>query len=227
MIEARSQLGNPGGDRRGAAPPLRRADRRTRCCLAARRELQTIIETSKTEVSRTSTAQIKLRELQQDVATSREVLSTFLQRAKETREQEQISIPMPASFRRHCSGVPSWPVNILVLGLGAFAGLGFGVVRALAGEAVGSDRAIDLARSGTERARAVPSAVAGERTSSLLKLGRRGAMLRAESGDGELGRALVAVSEPDGPADGAYRRASCNCSRHSNRIATRIIRPPS
>jgi polysaccharide biosynthesis transport protein len=209
MIEARSQLGEIQAEidaelRRLSGALIAEHDVASR----RERELQTIIETSKTEVSRTSTAQIKLRELQQDVATSREVLGTFLQRAKETREQEQISIPYarvvsPAT----APAVPSWPVNILVLGLGAFAGLGFGVVRALAGEQLAPTvRSTSRAPALSEHALfPVPSLVSGP--PSLLKLGRRGAMLRAESGDGELGRALVAVSEPDGPADGAYRQS--------------------
>jgi len=172
------------------------------------RELQSIIETSKTEVSRTSTAQIKLRELQQDVATSQEVLGTFLQRAKETREQEQISIPYarvvsPAT----APAVPSWPINILVLGLGAFAGLGLGIVRALATEQLAPTvRSTSRAPAMSEHALfPVPSLVSAP--PSLLKLGRRGATLRNESGEGELGRALVAVSEPDGAADSAYRQS--------------------
>lgn len=209
MIEARSQLGEIQAEIDAELRRLSGALTAEHDVASRReRELQTIIETSKTEVSRTSTAQIKLRELQQDVATSREVLGTFLQRAKETREQEQISIPYarvvsPAT----APAVPSWPINILVLGLGAFAGLGFGIVRALAGEQLAPTvRSTSRAPAMSEHALfPVPSLVSGP--PSLLKLGRRGATLRAESGEGELGRALVAVSEPDGPADGAYRQS--------------------
>ncbi|WP_439542992.1 GumC family protein [Hyphomicrobium sp.] len=209
MIEARSQLGEIQAEIDAELRRLSGALTAEHDVASRReRELQTIIETSKTEVSRSSTAQIKLRELQQDVATSRDVLGTFLQRAKETREQEQISIPYarvvsPAT----APAVPSWPINILVLGLGAFAGLGFGIVRALAGEQLAPTvRSTSRAPALSEHALfPVPSLVSGP--PSLLKLGRRGATLRAENGEGELGRALVAVSEPDGPADGAYRQS--------------------
>ena len=171
-------------------------------------ELQRLIETSKDEVSRTSTAQIKLRELEQDVATSREVLGTFLQRAKETREQEQISVPYtrvvsPAT----APAKPSWPINILVLGLGAFAGLGVGVVRALAGEQLDTSvrhdsRALAFGDLALFPVPALEHGVAG-------RLGgpSRAIKLRKKPGDTDLGQALVAVSEPEGPAEGAYRQS--------------------
>lgn len=204
LIEARSQLAEIQAEINAELRRITGALSADHDMAARReRELSSIIEASKTEVSRSSTAQIKLRELQQDVATSRDVLGTFLQRAKETREQEQISVPYarvvsPAT----APAIPNGPTKIMVLGLGAFAALGLGVVWALAREQL-----TPTVRS-TSRAPAlsghslfpVPTLVAA--TPSLLKLGRRD-----ENGDGELGRALVAVSEPDGAADGAYRQS--------------------
>ncbi len=209
LIEARSQLSKIKGEINAELKRISGA-LSTEADVAARREreLQTLIEKSKGEVARTTTAQIKLRELQQDVATSREVLGTFLQRAKETREQEQISIPYarvvsPAT----APALPSWPVNILVLGLGACAGLGLGIVRALAGEQ------LDPTVRTTSRADALrdyalfPVPTLSPGAPSLLRVGRLGTRHRKESGEGELGRALVAISEPDGPTDGAYRQS--------------------
>ena len=96
------------------------------------RELSNQLEASKSEVTRTNTAQIKLRELDQEVAASRELLRLFLARAKETQEQQNTSTPdarvitfpsMPAK--------PAKPVTWLVLALGLVGGLGLGLASAL------------------------------------------------------------------------------------------------
>ncbi len=170
------------------------------------RELQRVIETSKAEVSRTSTAQIKLRELEQDVATSREVLGTFLQRAKETREQEQISVPYarvvsPAT----APAKPSWPINILVLGLGAFAGLGIGVVRALAGEQLDPSVRLTPRLAGRVDYALFPIPALPVSLQRRLVSPRR--IAAGAKSENDLGRALVALAEPDGPAESAYRQS--------------------
>ena len=63
--------------------------------IAANREAEVArqLETTKIEVGRTNTAQIKLRELDQEVAASRELMRVFLARSKETDEQQKISAP--------------------------------------------------------------------------------------------------------------------------------------
>ncbi|MCB1506690.1 MAG: hypothetical protein KDJ47_17120 [Hyphomicrobiaceae bacterium] len=95
-------------------------------------ELSRTLQTSREEVSRTNTAQIRLRELEQEVNTSRDLLNTFLTRAKQTQEQQNLSITearviSPASVPSR----PSKPISWLVLALGLLGGAGFGVARAL------------------------------------------------------------------------------------------------
>ena len=68
--------------------------------LSRERDIGAQLEKAKEEVRRANTAQIKARELEQDVATSRELMGVFLQRAKETQEQQNISTPMRVSSRR-------------------------------------------------------------------------------------------------------------------------------
>lgn len=176
--------------------------------IARERELQRVIETSKIEVSRTSTAQIKLRELEQDVATSRDVLGTFLQRAKETREQEQISVPYarvvsPAT----APAKPSWPINILVLGLGVFAGLGIGVVRALAGEQLDTSVRLTPRTTGHGGLPFYPVPALGHSLTGRIGVPRRLSAARNKPEGADLGRALVAISEPESPAETAYRQS--------------------
>lgn len=90
------------------------------------------LETTKAEVSRTNTAQIKQRELDQEVSASRELMRVFLARSKETDEQQKISAPdarmiSPPSVPSRASK----PVPALILALGLLGGLAAGVARAL------------------------------------------------------------------------------------------------
>ena len=96
------------------------------------RDLSNQLETAKDEVTRTNTAQIKLRELDQEVSASRELLRLFLGRAKETQEQQNTSTP-DARIITHPSipTKPSKPLTGLVLALGLIGGLGLGLASAL------------------------------------------------------------------------------------------------
>jgi polysaccharide biosynthesis transport protein len=96
------------------------------------RELSRTLETAKLEVSRTNTAQIKLRELEQEVAASRELMRVFLARSKETDEQQKITTPdarviSPASVPTR----PAKPIPALILAMGLLGGLATGLARAL------------------------------------------------------------------------------------------------
>ena len=96
------------------------------------RELTKALELAKSEVGRTNTAQIKQRELEQEVAASRELMRVFLARSKETDEQQKISAPdarmiSPPSVQSR----PTKPVPMLILALGLLGGLAAGVARAL------------------------------------------------------------------------------------------------
>jgi len=99
---------------------------------AREREVVKTLETAKSEVGRTNTAQIKQRELEQEVTASRELLRIFLARAKETDEQQRITsldarVISPASVPTR----PAKPVPALILGLGLLGGLAAGISRAL------------------------------------------------------------------------------------------------
>ncbi len=96
------------------------------------RELSKALETTKEEVGRTNTAQIKQRELDQEVAASRELMRVFLARSKETDEQQKLSTPdarmiSPPSLPSR----PSKPIPALILALGLLGGMAVGVARAL------------------------------------------------------------------------------------------------
>ncbi len=96
------------------------------------REITATLERSKSEVGRTNTAQIKLRELEQEVTASRELLRIFLGRAKELQEQQSIATPdarviSPAAVPTQ----PSKPLTWLILSLGLLGGLGLGIAGAL------------------------------------------------------------------------------------------------
>ena len=95
-------------------------------------ELQRTLDRSKEDVSRTNTAQIRLRELEQEVSASRDLLNTFLNRAKQTQEQQNLAVSeariiSPASVPTR----PSKPLTLLILALGLLGGLGLGIARAL------------------------------------------------------------------------------------------------
>jgi polysaccharide biosynthesis transport protein len=96
------------------------------------REIMKALELAKTEVARTNTAQIKQRELDQEVAASSELMRLFLARSKETEEQQKVTTPdarviSPPSMPTR----PSKPIPALILGLGLLSGLGLGLGRAL------------------------------------------------------------------------------------------------
>lgn len=95
-------------------------------------ELERSLDRVKDDVSRANTAQIRLRELEQDATASRDVLNTFLTRAKQTQEQQNIAL---AEARVISPAIvpakPSKPITPLVLALGLLGGLGLGIAYAL------------------------------------------------------------------------------------------------
>jgi len=133
LIEARSQLAEI---RHQINAELKRVSTsaRSEYQIAANRvdELLRTLEGSKREVGRANTAQIRLRELEQDAATSRDLLNTFLTRAKQTQEQQNLAVAearviSPASVPTR----PSKPLTWLILALGMVGGMGLGLSRAI------------------------------------------------------------------------------------------------
>jgi polysaccharide biosynthesis transport protein len=105
--------------------------------LSREREIVRAIEKAKEEIARTNTAQIKLRELEQEVTTSRELLGAFLARAKETLEQANLSTPESRVITP--ARIPTKPSSsspLLLLTLGLLGGLGLGIARALIGDSL-------------------------------------------------------------------------------------------
>lgn len=96
------------------------------------REIVATLRGLEGEVAVTTTAQIKLRELEREADASREVLRAFLARAKETQQQQELQITdarviTPAAVPPR----PSAPNVPLVLAFAGLSGLAFSVLRAL------------------------------------------------------------------------------------------------
>lgn len=179
--------------------------------IAASRERAVVkaIEQAKEEISRTNTAQIKLRELEQEVATSRELLGAFLARAKETLEQTNLSTPesrviSPAAVPTRASS----PSPILVLSLGLLGGLGAGIARALIGDTLDPNlrRATDIAKaSGMQAVAGLPVIGATSALSWLTQRWRSGDIGVANAlGFSDV---LRAVNDTNGTFAPAYRQA--------------------
>jgi polysaccharide biosynthesis transport protein len=99
------------------------------------KEVSAQIEKSKQEVATVNTAQIRLRDLEQDVAGSREIFKKFLDGAKETQQQQTISTPDARVISTpNVPSTPSKPVPWLILALSLLTGLGSGAAWALNGE---------------------------------------------------------------------------------------------
>ena len=171
------------------------------------KELSKALEAAQREVGRTNTAQIKQRELEQEVAASRELMRVFLARSKETDEQQKISTPdarmiSPPSVPQRASK----PVPALILGLGLLGGLAAGIARALALDHLdGSVRSTaDVERTtGLAGLAAIPAFKKRGNGAAPLQGQDRTTVIEASS-LGELARTLSTPSEPDAFA---YRHA--------------------
>jgi polysaccharide biosynthesis transport protein len=99
------------------------------------KEVSSQIEKARQEVGTVNTAQIHLRDLEQDVAGSRELFKKFLDGAKETQQQQTISTPDARVISQPVApSAPSKPVPWLVMALSLLTGLGTGAAWALKGE---------------------------------------------------------------------------------------------
>ncbi len=175
---------------------------------AREREILAATERAKTEVGQSNTAQIKMREMEQDLVSTRELLGAFMARAKETLEQTRLATPDARIITP--AAVPtrqSFPSPMLFLALGALGGLGIGIGRALLGDALdGSVRPPAGPRSpvATLPVRATlpllgePASILA-RTQSWFAGGREAGAHFADI--------LEAVTEPKSPAASRYRQS--------------------
>ncbi len=209
LIDVRSQLAELQSQidselKRIAASAKNEAD----IAQAREREILAATERAKSEVARSNTAQIKMRELEQDLATSRELLGGFVARAKE--KQEQANLTAPEARIITPAAVPtrqSFPSPLLFLALGGLGGLGIAIGRALLGDAF--DRSVHPADPPRTPIAALPVRamlpIIGQTTSVLA---RTQAWLR--SGDRKKAHfedVLQAVTDPKTPAASRYRQA--------------------
>ncbi len=172
------------------------------------RELVATLDRAKSEVGRTNTAQIKLRELDQEVTASRDLLRVFLARAKELQEQQSIATPdariiSPAAVPTQ----PSKPLTWMILSLGLLGGLGLGVAGALVVDQL--DRSL---RSADDVARATGLAVLGAipRLEAPRRSAARGTPLHVRPAAVEAAQfsdLLSAIADRKGSAAVAYRQS--------------------
>jgi polysaccharide biosynthesis transport protein len=129
MIDIRAQLNSV---RQQIVAELQRISAQTQSeyqiAAGREREIATALKTSEAEVAKTNTAQIELRAFEREADASREILRAFLARAKETQEQQNLSIAEARVITP--AVVPSRPTSPnppLILLISALGGLGLGV----------------------------------------------------------------------------------------------------
>lgn len=95
------------------------------------REIQRELERIEGEVAVTTTAQIRLREFEREAEAAREILRAFLTRAKETQEQQNLSVADARVITVATMPLrPSAPQPVIVLGFAGILGLGAGLLAA-------------------------------------------------------------------------------------------------
>lgn len=102
-------------------------------------EIQSTLKRLQDEVQTTTTSQIRLREIEREAEASREIYRAYLTRAKETSEQQNLTVADARIITP--AAVPARPVApnpVLVLAASALAGLGLGLGRAFINSALGS-----------------------------------------------------------------------------------------
>jgi polysaccharide biosynthesis transport protein len=133
MLDARAQLASLRGQITSELQRIAtQAQNEYQIAAGREREIVSTLRGLEGEVAVTTTSQIKLRELEREADASREVLRTFLARAKETQEQQNLQITdarviTPAAVPSRSSS-PNAP---LVLAFAALSGLALSLMRAL------------------------------------------------------------------------------------------------
>lgn len=209
LIDVRSQLAEVEQQIKDELKRVATAARSEYAIAASReRNLAAQLETAKAEVARSNTAQIKVRELEQDVAASRELLKLFLSRAKETQEEQNISTPdariitPPAVPAR-----PSRPISWLVLGLGLLGGLGLGIASVLLGDHIGGNprtASAFAAETGLTHVAPIPAVGAAGTTA---RMGNRTSTSADRIEAAQFSDLLSAIADTKGSSQLAYRQA--------------------
>lgn len=175
MVEVRSQMSEI---RAQIQAELRRigaaADSEYKIAQAREAEIARALEGSKTAATRTHTAQIRLRELERELDSSRELLRTFMARAKETAAQQSLTVPdarviTPASVPTS----PSRPIGWMALALGLIGGLGLGIVRALVSDHLDTSLRTSEEIAGDTGTRTIASIPTLAGSAILTRLSRR------------------------------------------------------
>ncbi|RQD67735.1 MAG: polysaccharide biosynthesis tyrosine autokinase [Desulfonatronovibrio sp. MSAO_Bac4] len=98
---------------------------------AEERTLQASLTELRSDAGRVMDAELELRELERQAQSSRTLYQSFLSRFQETREQDALQRPDARIISRAETPIyPSYPRKKMTLGLGAMAGLMFGVMGA-------------------------------------------------------------------------------------------------
>lgn len=174
---------------------------------AREREILAATERAKREVGTSNTAQIKMRELEQDLATSRELLGAFIARAKETLEQANLTTPEARIITP--AAVPSrqsFPSPLLFLTLGLLGGLGVGIGRALLGDALEGSVRPDDTRQPTLAALPVRATLPMLAPAKSL-VERTQSWFGGSDGVAQFADILQAVTDPQNPPAARYRQA--------------------
>ena len=178
--------------------------------VAARREqeLLYLIETRTADVSRAATAQIELQKLEQDAAASHEALSALLARAKEARDEAQITVPLARVVSDATTPTKaSWPNAWLVLSLGFFGGAALGGLRAFAGARLDTTVRPAYGATAIGQLPLFPVPKFRSKVRSQLSSSRRSLSLRSRPGGAAIGHILDAVATPDGANESHYRQS--------------------
>lgn len=184
-------------------------------------ELTRSLDASKSDVAQTNTAQIRLRELEQDVATSRDLLNTFLARAKQTQEQQTLTLAearviSPASVPTK----PSKPITWLIVTLSLLGGLGIGIAHALIRDQMETSVRSSVAHRADDGA---------DLLGKLPVLGGSGLSryLRGRGDGPGLSEIMAAIAQPNAAEDARdYRQAvlrlRARLKSHSNKGAANV-----
>lgn len=207
MADARAQVASTRGQIAAELERVaRQAETEFQIASGREREIRLRIEELEKEVAATATAQIRLRELEREADASREVLRTFLARAKETQEEQNLTkadarVITPAAV----PALPSSPNTLAVLALAGFAGLGLAGLWTLSAALPATPSPPTMAA----RRRRATVEVALAAVGQLPRLASRGRLPRPFARDASVALADVMSAVADGsrPDETAYRGA--------------------